>query len=188
MILNLTDENEFRLNLKDNIKKLETLTQKNTVLFNKANWCGHCQVFAPQWEEFKRNIGSKVNIVEIESSILNKIKDDHKNLYKRVTPSSGAVYFPMIIIYIKKGNKIEKKLYENNRDAKTLQNHVEEKLKKSVNKKLTTTTSTTRKTTKRTEEKAESKDKKGGETKQTPLSLFEINRELQNILNELNYG
>lgn len=169
MILNLTSESD--VNLK-NLKKLETLTGKTTVLFNHATWCGHCHMFRPEWEQFKEQMGgTKVNFVEIESSALSKIREN-KKMYKKVTPTDGAVYFPMVIFFIKKGDKCEKKLYEGNRDASSLKTFIESK------------------TPKKTIKKVKPKEKI---TKNIPpitnksLSLFEINKELENILAELKF-
>jgi thiol-disulfide isomerase/thioredoxin len=184
MILSLNSEADINL---QNLKKLENLTsQKNTVLLNMANYCHHCQIFKPQWEQFKSSMGSKVNFVEIESTALGKLKDN-KKIYKTVTPKDGAVYFPMIIMYFKKGTKSEKKLYEGNRDAESLKKFVDSKTKES--KKLT---KAEKKAPKKVQSIISEKSLKPEPLKRQGsshnLSLFEINRELENILYQLNSG
>jgi len=168
MILSLNSEADIN---PQNIKKLENLTsQKNTVLFVNANWCGHCQSFKPQWEQFKTSMGSKVNFMEIESTALGKLKD-HKKVYKTVTPKDGAVYFPMIIMYFKKGTKCEKSLYEGNRDVESLKKSVNSKLKESkkIDKKIPKT-------------KSEKTLKHEPFQNNKFLSLLDLNRELENVL------
>ena len=112
-----------------NLKKLNNLLyDKNTVVLNHATWCGACSAFKPDWSEFKKN--TKANLVEIESSALEGLKENQK-LYKRVTPKDNSVYFPMIIVFIKKETKASaKKLYEGSRNASEIQNYVSMKTQK----------------------------------------------------------
>ena len=187
MILSLNSEADIN---PQNLKKLENLTsQKNTVLLNMAEYCHHCQSFKPQWEQFKTSMGSKVNFVEIESTALGKLKDN-KKVYKTVTPKDGAVYFPMIIMYFKKGTKCEKKLYEGNRDAESLKKFVDSKTKEA--KKLTKVV--VKKAPKKIQSVVPEKPlnpkplNRQGSQPSPSLSLFEINKELENILYQLNSG
>lgn len=168
-----------------NLKKLEDLvSQKNTVLLNHANWCGHCQIFKPEWNEFRQNIGKKVNLVQIENDALSALQKN-KTLYKKVVPKDGVVYFPMIIIFLKKNSKktSEKKIYDGNRTAFDLKSYIDTKVKvkpvaatkpKVENEK----TVTTRKSKKEQTQQPQIDQKKA-------LSLFELNKELDDILAQL---
>lgn len=40
--------------------------QKDVVLFY-ANWCGHCKVFMPMWNDVKRELHSNANFIELEN-------------------------------------------------------------------------------------------------------------------------
>lgn len=166
-----------------NLKKLESLvSNKTTVLLNHANWCGHCNIFKPQWEEFKKNAGKGVNIVQIESDALTQIQKDNK-IYKRVTPKDGMVYFPMIIIFVKKDGKAsDKKIYDGNRSAADLKTFIDTKVKPTSSskpkKESVKKTKTGKKTTKKTE-------KPSVEVNQ-PLSLQKLNNELNAILEQIN--
>lgn len=169
-----------------NMKLLDTLVSKqNTVVLNHASWCGHCQVFKPEWEVFKNNVCNKVNVVQIENSALTQIQQN-KRLYKKIVPKDGAVYFPMIVVFIKKGSKptTEKKIYDGNRTAMDLKTYIDTKIKPA-------------KTTKGTKlpRKQRSAPMAGGAREMASpmshdqaLSLVELNRELDAIIAKINSG
>ena len=169
-----------------NLKKLEEMVSKqNTVLLNHANWCGHCQVFKPQWEDFKKSAGRGVNLVSIENEALSELQK-HKTLYKKVTPKDGAVYFPMIIVFVKKGTKpVEKKVYDGNRTAEDLKSFVKSKVGKAkkVEKQQSTKASITSKSSAKSGVKTTGSNQKGSQ-----LSLFELNKQLDQILATLGHG
>lgn len=170
-----------------NLKKLESLvSNKTTVLLNHANWCGHCNMFKPQWEEFKKNAGKGVNLVQIESDALTQIQKDNK-IYKRVTPKDGMVYFPMIIIFVKKDGKAsEKKIYDGNRSAADLKTFIDTKVKptSSSKPKKEPVKKTGKKVTKKT--KTEKKEQVPNLESNRPLSLQKLNNELNAILEQIN--
>lgn len=160
-----------------NLTKLNKLLFKeNTVVLNHATWCGHCQMFKPQWDEFKQRVSKKVNVVEVEADALEALKSNQK-VYKRIVSKDGMVYFPMIIVFVKKGDtsSSEKKLYEGNRNANDLQSYIESKVK---------VTKPSAKNIKKT---------KGNNLahmdsmKTSKLSLHELHNELDKILKQLNY-
>ena len=164
-----------------NLKKLEEMVSKqNTVLLNHANWCGHCQVFKPQWEEFKKSAVRGVNLVQIENEALSELQK-HRTLYKKVTPKDGAVYFPMIIVFIKKGTKpVEKKVYDGNRTAEDLKTFVQSKVK--VEKKASKKVENARKNGVKAVKGTTASSKKTSGFGGTHLSLFELNKQLDQIL------
>jgi len=110
--------NEDNLINDANISKLKKLlsnkNKNNIILLNYASWCGHCNVFKPEWESLKIDKKLKKTLfVEIESSALNKINSIDKNLYNKLIPINKSLYFPMILMYFKnkENNKISKTLY-----------------------------------------------------------------------------
>jgi thiol-disulfide isomerase/thioredoxin len=118
------------------LKKL--VSSGNTVVFNHAHWCGHCQVFKPEWSAFKEKNKGSVNIVEIESAALDSIKND-KGLYKRIVPSDGSVYFPMIIVFTNGVAKSKKSMYEGSRTSPALTSYVSAKIASSPKSKPSST-------------------------------------------------
>ncbi len=111
-----------------NMARLKKLVSSgNTVVFNHAHWCGHCQVFKPEWSAFKEKNKGSVNIVEIESAALDSIKND-KGLYKRIVPADGSVYFPMIIVFTNGVAKSKKTMYEGSRTSPALTSYVSAKI------------------------------------------------------------
>ncbi len=185
----------------ENMKKLRLLiSNKNTVLLNHATWCGHCQMFKPEWEHFKTSVGKNVNVVQIENDALSVLKQD-KQVYKRVTPKDGMVYFPMIIIFVKKNNgtTAEKKIYEGSRTAEDLKEFINGKIKpaKETKKKSTKAAASKKelkpkaKSTKGTKSQIKSQSKLESDGRPSfqvpvPLTLQKLNDELHSILNQLN--
>jgi len=81
---------------------------KTTVMLHHSEHCGHCHQMRGEFENFKNS--TKSNVMEVEGSALGKLQE-HKSLYKKVTPADGSMYFPMILIFIHK----KKHLYEGER-------------------------------------------------------------------------
>lgn len=177
MLLNLKDEKDMS---PQNMKKLEKMiSQENTVLMNHATWCGHCNMFRPEWEQFKQGAGKGVNVVEIESKALDHLKQNNK-LYKKVVSKDGSVYFPMIVVFIKKGTKpSEKKMYDGNRNAADLKQYVDINVPKQkvVAKKAVAKKTVVKKPTKMA--KVEQNDILGGG------SLYGFNNRLTELIKQL---
>ena len=70
-------------------------SNKPTLYLFKAEWCGHCKHFAPEWEKLKNNskINNKVNFVTMDS------EKDREEINKNWNIEG----FPTIIL--KKGDK-----------------------------------------------------------------------------------
>jgi thiol-disulfide isomerase/thioredoxin len=158
-----------------NLKKLDKLLFKeNTILLNHATWCGHCQMFRPEWDTFKTRVGKKVNVVEIESSALESLRNTPR-LYKKAVAKDGVVYFPMLMVFVENtGKASSKRMYEGNRDAASLEAYVTKNIKSSPKVK-----------------EQKKKSLQNGGKKGTPsnlikpismLSLSEINRHLDMLI------
>lgn len=121
MKLSFREENQFT---PTNLQKLEDiLTNKNTVLLHHADYCGHCQTMRGEFEKFKTE--TSTNVVEIESSALSTA-GKHKKIAKRIIPSNGQMYFPLIIIFIKKadGKTSKRIVYKGPRTAEALKDKI----------------------------------------------------------------
>jgi hypothetical protein len=90
-----------------------------TVVLLHASWCHYCLSFQSEWESFKKST-KNINCIDIESEALDKIRSTNATLYKKLIPSDGTVYFPMIFCFIKTNDKIVKKLYEGERTAHSI--------------------------------------------------------------------
>jgi thiol-disulfide isomerase/thioredoxin len=196
MILTLNNASDVNA---QSLKKLEKLVSKeNTVILNHATWCGHCHMFRPQWEQFKTNqpFGKQLNIVEVESSALEQIKQNQK-LYKRVVPKDGMVYFPMIVVFVKKENKAsDKKIYEGSRNSEDLKKYLEGKIvatKATVKKSKKTTTASKGKSTSASKTRgAGTKSSASAATANLQesagssyRSLFDLNKELDSVISQM---
>jgi thiol-disulfide isomerase/thioredoxin len=165
------------------LKKLnELVMNKNTVLLNHASWCGHCHVLRPEWNMFKDENVRKVNVVEIEASALEELKKTDKKTYKRVTANDGVVYFPMIMVFVKRadGKTSQKKMYEGNRTAKDIKEYVGKKVKAAAPKK------TPARLQKQEQQQKETEHEDHNQSIGGSMSLFTLNRELDMILKRLN--
>jgi thiol-disulfide isomerase/thioredoxin len=127
MILSFKNEEDVT---DTNLKKLDKLvSNNNTILLNHATWCAHCHHFQPEWKKFKSLAAkNKVNVIDVESSALQKIEQNSK-LYKKITPKDGMVYFPMIIIFVKKNKGTIKTFYKGNKTATELSTFIDKKFK-----------------------------------------------------------
>lgn len=82
--------------LASNVRDISRCLKDDTVVLVWAVWCPHCVVMKDDWERLKSTISKRVNVVEIESSNLDKIRDSHKALFKKLYGKDGRVHFPMI--------------------------------------------------------------------------------------------
>ena len=121
MHLSISSENELT---DKNMKILEKATKEDTIWVNKSNYCGHCHTFQPEWVKLKEKMKNrKINMIDVEASAMEKIKS-RSSLYKKVTGKDQSLYFPMIIIFTKVGDKTRKKLYEGNRTSADLEDQL----------------------------------------------------------------
>jgi thiol-disulfide isomerase/thioredoxin len=103
-------------------------SKQTSVVLNHANYCGHCHAMRPEFEKFKTS--TKHNVIEVESDALDSFRKDEQ-VYKKITPGDGSMYFPMIIIFIARVNQAPKKIiYEGPRTKEALSTYIKENEKK----------------------------------------------------------
>lgn len=100
----------------------------HTISLIHATWCGHCVTFKPEWEKIRKS--KKFNTISIESSVVDKVKAENPKVLERLSRKEG-LYFPMIHLFIKKGDKVKKVLFEGNRSAKDIEEFIEKHSTKS---------------------------------------------------------
>ena len=121
--------------------------QSNSILLNYAHWCGHCTVFKPEWDKIviqMKKIKGAPHVVQIENSAHEKIHNKDKKLYSHITKNNGELYYPMIIVYKKVGDKVQKIHYEGERTADKVMDFVKGHLMKSTDDKTKTVTKATK--------------------------------------------
>jgi thiol-disulfide isomerase/thioredoxin len=122
---------KFAFNKKEvspaDIKKVSSVlsnTKETSIVLNHANFCGHCHAMRPEFNKFKKSTSH--NVIEVESDALDSFKKDQE-VYKKITPGDGSMYFPMIIIFIARVNQPPKKLiYEGARTKEALSTYIKE--------------------------------------------------------------
>ena len=98
-----------------NISQLGGSSEKPELYLFKAEWCGHCKNFKPEWGKLKKNskLKEKVNFITMDSDINQKEINEWK-----------IEGFPTIIL--KKGsNAIE---YNGNRTVEEIENFIKENI------------------------------------------------------------
>jgi len=106
------------------LEKLESALQQSSLVFNHANWCGHCQAMKEDWSKFKRSAKGKVNVVEIESDALQKLQQSQK-LYKKVTPNEGLAGYPTLVLIVINNNRKKKIVYNGDRSYQDIKTFVD---------------------------------------------------------------
>lgn len=118
MKLEFKDEKDFTA---AKLSKFEDcLTRKNAVVLIHAEWCGHCHALRPEFTAFKSK--TKHHVFEIESNALGHL-EKYPKIFKRITPKDGSLYFPMIVLFIKRrdGKRSQKKIHGGERTQDALE-------------------------------------------------------------------
>ena len=98
---------------------------KSSVVLHHSEYCGHCWAMREEFEKFKKS--TKHHVAEIEGGVLDKLQQN-KKIYNKVGPK-GGMYFPMIIIFIKRdGCAAHKKyMYDGPRTEEGLKSFIADK-------------------------------------------------------------
>ena len=104
----------------------DTLANRTTVVLNHWKYCGHCVAMKPEFEKFKST--TPHNVVEVEMDALSKLKQ-YPFIYRRVVPDPSSIYFPMIVVFIRRSNSSTPKryLYEGQRTHEAIHSFIKEK-------------------------------------------------------------
>lgn len=111
------------------LKKFEeVLDNKTAVVLHHSEYCGHCLAMRDEFDKFKED--TKHHVVEVEGGALSKLSKS-KKVYSKVGPKDGQMYFPMILVFIRRTTmttplKLE---YEGKRDAASIKEFIDTKVK-----------------------------------------------------------
>jgi thiol-disulfide isomerase/thioredoxin len=105
------------------LNKLHDMIQsKTTILLLHAQWCFHCKMFRPVWERIVKrahdtDITKHVQFLEIEENVLSILQRRNNELFKYVstTTKSNQIFFPKLMVFVKKGDKVMKTTYDETR-------------------------------------------------------------------------
>jgi hypothetical protein len=126
MKLKFKEEKDFSSTKVESLKKALEENKKSTVVLHHSEYCGHCVAMRGEFDKFSG--GSTNHIIEIEGGALGTLQK-HKKIYSKVCPKDGSMYFPMIVIFIKRTYDLtpKKYIYEGPRTAEGLHNFIKTK-------------------------------------------------------------
>jgi thiol-disulfide isomerase/thioredoxin len=104
---------------------------QNAVVLVWASWCPHCVTLKPDWNRLKRSIDPSINLIEIESQNLDKIRESNRTLFKKLYPDENRVFYPLI----KSFSQNKGKIYEAERSMPVMKKMFEIELIKTTNPK-----------------------------------------------------
>lgn len=117
------------------LKKFEdVLDNRTTVVLHHSEYCGHCIAMRDEFNKFKSE--TKHHVVEIEGGALSKVSQN-KKIYSKVGPKDGQMYFPMILVFIRRETMVTPKKieYQGPRTAEGLSGFIKEQQQKLLKKK-----------------------------------------------------
>ncbi len=135
-IVELNDRN----NTEVKIREMKDCMKGPSVILIWAVWCPHCQIMKPDWDMVKPDmVRQGIHVIEIESSNLDRIRQSHQDVFKKLYKKNDAVMFPTIQMHKKNDDKkTVKKIYDGKRDFETmranLSTHFKVPSKKKVSK------------------------------------------------------
>lgn len=120
-----------------NSSKIRSCLDQPTVVLVWAEWCPHCHIMKGDWERIKNDVDSKlVNIVEIESGNLDRIRAQDKALFKKLYPQSNSVFYPMIKTWKNKKGRV----YSAPRNYSSMKEHIDKQFTQAAKPKKTKAT------------------------------------------------
>lgn len=134
--MKIVEFNNIDDDFNSNATQIRKCLDEPTIVLVFATWCPHCQVMKPAWEQLKNEISPKVNIIEIESVNLDRIRANNMKLYKKLFPKDDKVYFPTIKMWKDKKGK----MYDSERDFNTMKTKMVKHFAKKTNKAKKATT------------------------------------------------
>jgi thiol-disulfide isomerase/thioredoxin len=117
-----------------NVRDINAALKEPTIVLVWASWCPHCVSMKSDWELLKKHVANKANVIEIESSNLDKIKHQRKMLFKSLYSDPQRVQFPMIKMF-QDNRGVE---YDGERSFATMKKTVNKHYKKTPKSKKTT--------------------------------------------------
>lgn len=109
---------------------------ENNILFKKgfvmlvyANWCGHCQRMKPAWENVKMNAQNQENIVQIEESAMNALRQNNSTLGSII--ERIVVGYPTVVYIhsIEPNNTLKYITFRGTRDQESIEDFVKKSSK-----------------------------------------------------------
>ena len=119
-------EKDFTASKVQKLDKSLKENKKSAVVLHHSEYCGHCVAMRDEFEKFKKDTDK--HVIEVEGGALETLRK-HQNIYKKVCPGDGSMYFPMIIIFIKRTYFLtpKKYLYDGPRTAEGIKKFIVEK-------------------------------------------------------------
>lgn len=101
MIQFVTAQDFILQSLDPNSPKIESNCKK--ILLVKANWCGHCRSYMPQFEEFSQKYPDAQFLV-LESDDNQRLLESWQHLANPAFPVNG---FPTVVFYDENGRPVQ---------------------------------------------------------------------------------
>lgn len=182
-VIELNSQNE---NMTEKIPQIKGSIATSAVVLVWATWCPHCVSMKGEWNKFKTSVDPAINVVEIESQNLERIKHQDKQLFKKLYPDEHRVFYPLI----KSFSKSKGEIYEDQRKSAVMKQHFENRLNSGNN--ANKTEKTAAKTAPKKQEKPKknspnAKKKKGGDGTATSIEMFkkELDHYIKNLMKQI---
>lgn len=174
-VIELNSQND---NVTENVPKIKKSIASSAVVLVWATWCPHCISMKGEWNKFKKSVHPNINVVEIESNNLEKLKQEDRKLFKKLYPDENRVYYPLI----KSFSNNKGVIYEDQRKSAVMKQHFETALKENSTKETPKKSSKSKKSVKK--DSAEGKRKTGGSNK---IELFkkELDSYIKNLMKQI---
>jgi thiol-disulfide isomerase/thioredoxin len=173
-VIELNSQNE---NIAEQVPRIKKCIASSAVVLVWATWCPHCVSMKSEWNKFKKTVHPNINVVEIESNNLEKLKQEDKKLFKKLYPDENRVYYPLI----KSFSHNKGVIYDDQRKSAIMKQHFETALKANSVKEETPKQSSKGK---KSVKKSVGKQQKGGGNK---MELFkkELDSYIKNLMKQI---